>query len=220
MKNIHTPPSELTNAMQEFPRIMVFEFSDDHTDAARPVSTLMLIDAWPNAFPNGPITLESGKKQGYVIPSKLGDSLTNNNVEDDGYRFHDAFHIGIMAKLGWSPVMRSMLRVKRRGNPQIDEVEDGARAIIFEESLFDFLGMSEVKDGSSIEEDIDLLFASLSVQKFMRSRTIDKIVPKHDVIEEALLEGAKLFHQVRQNLGGIVIANLDNASVIYMPKEL
>ena len=210
--------STLPDAMQEFPRIMLFEFLDDQTDSSHPVTTVTLHDAWLNAFPAGPQTLESGKIQGYTFPSQLGDKLTNNSSVDDGYRFHDAFHIGIMAKLGWSPVMRSLLGVKRRGNPRIDEIDDGARAIIFEESLFDFLGMSDFERGESIEQSIDLTFASLSLQKFFRSRSIEEKPPEYSQIEDALLEGAQLFHQVRQNLGGYVIANLDNKSTIYQSK--
>lgn len=211
-------PIALPDTMQEFPRVMLFEFSDDHTEQSRPVATLTLHDAWPKAFTHGPLVLESGKTQGYTLPSQLGDKLTNNSVVDDGYRFHDAFHIGIMAKLGWSPVMRSLLHVKRRANPKIDEIDDGARAIIFEESLFDFLGMSELIHGVSIEENIDLTFASLSVKNFFKSRSLEKNPPTYSQIEDALLEGAELFHQIRQNLGGYVIANLDNKSAIYQSK--
>ncbi len=218
MANRSLPTPELSNAMQAFPRITLFEFSDDRTNASRPITTLRLIDAWPNAFPHGPIALESGKTQGYRVPGELGAKLTNNSLHDDGYRFHDAFHIGIMAKLGWSPVMRSLLGVKRRSSPQIDEVDDGARAIIFEESLLDFLGMSEVGNGSSIEKDTTLLLASLSVQRFMRSRTVGSDVPEQAVVQNALLDSAELFHQVRYNLGGFVVANLDNRSVLYQPK--
>ena len=53
----------------------------------------------------------------------------------DDYRFHDAIHLGFMAVLGWSPVMRSLLRIKRKSSPEADECEDGARAIFAEEGL-------------------------------------------------------------------------------------
>lgn len=209
------PGSELSREMQAFPRVMQFAFLDDRSDVSRPITTLWLLKAWPNAFPDGPMTLRSGKTQGYGVPSQLGDPLTDNSIVDDGYRFHDAFHIGIMAKLGWSPVMRSLLRIKRRDNPVVDEVEDGRRAVNFEESLLDFLGMSAVERGCSIEEDTDLMFASLSVQRFMRTHTLQGVVPKRELIGEALLESAVLFDQVRRNLGGHVIANLDRRSIEY-----
>jgi hypothetical protein len=216
MSSEAAPVPELTDAMQSFPRIALFEFSDDRTDPARPVSTLTLLDAWPNAFPDGPVTLASGKRQGYETPCQLGDQLTNNSYTDDGYRFHDAFHIGIMTKLGWSPVMRSLLGVKRRATPHIDEVDDGGRSIIFEESLFDFMGMADVRYGASMEEDIDITFAALNVMKFFRMRS-SRMPPRHAEITDALLSGARLFNQVRENLGGTVLANLDNRSLTFNP---
>lgn len=65
----------------------------------------------------------------------IGDRLTDNAKDADGYRFHDAFHLAYAAALGWSPVVRAIFRCKRKSNPQIDEVQDGARAAIIEEAV-------------------------------------------------------------------------------------
>ena len=65
----------------------------------------------------------------------IGDPLTDNNYEDDGYRFHDIFHFGYLANLGWSPVIRKLMKNKRKSNKEIDENEDGARAQIIEELI-------------------------------------------------------------------------------------
>src|SRR5690606_1715605 len=69
---------------------------------------------------------------------QLGDDITDNSYEDDGYRFHDIFHFGYVAFLGWSPVVRKLMKIKRKSEVDIDEIEDGARATITEEliSLF------------------------------------------------------------------------------------
>jgi NTP pyrophosphatase (non-canonical NTP hydrolase) len=64
-----------------------------------------------------------------------GDRLTDNALEPDDYRFHDVFHYAYAAVLTWSPVMRSLLRLKRKSKPKIDEVEDGARATLIEEGV-------------------------------------------------------------------------------------
>jgi NTP pyrophosphatase (non-canonical NTP hydrolase) len=80
----------------------------------------------------------AGKKaQMQVHPNgqALGDPLTDNNYEDDGYRFHDVMHLANMAVMGWSPVIRSLLKLKRKSQPKIDEVEDGGRAIVLEEAV-------------------------------------------------------------------------------------
>src|SRR5206468_12617620 len=65
----------------------------------------------------------------------VGDPLTDNAWQDDGYRFHDVFHLAHMAVLGWSPIMRSLLKRKRKSKPDVDEVEDGARAKVVEEAI-------------------------------------------------------------------------------------
>jgi NTP pyrophosphatase (non-canonical NTP hydrolase) len=65
----------------------------------------------------------------------IGDRLTDNALTPDDYRFHDVFHYGYAAVLTWSPVLRSLLRLKRKSTPQIDEAEDGARAILIEEGI-------------------------------------------------------------------------------------
>ena len=44
----------------------------------------------------------------------IGDALTDNSHEDDGYRYHDVFHLAYAAVLGWSPVCRALLKCKRK----------------------------------------------------------------------------------------------------------
>jgi NTP pyrophosphatase (non-canonical NTP hydrolase) len=86
--------------------------------------------------------VESGKRarmQVYPDGDTIGDPLTDNAYDDDGYRFHDVMHLANMAVLGWSPVLRGLLGLKRKSLPKVDEVEDGARAIILEELVVAFV---------------------------------------------------------------------------------
>lgn len=69
----------------------------------------------------------------------VGDRLTDNAIEPDDYRFHDVFHYAYVAVLGWSPVIRALLRLKRKSDPKLDEVEDGARAVLIEEGVTSWL---------------------------------------------------------------------------------
>jgi NTP pyrophosphatase (non-canonical NTP hydrolase) len=69
----------------------------------------------------------------------VGDRLTDNAAVPDDYRFHDVFHYAYTAVLGWSPVVRSLLRLKRKSLPAVDEAEDGARAILIEEGVTTWL---------------------------------------------------------------------------------
>ena len=66
---------------------------------------------------------------------QMGQTLTDNAHADDGYRFHDVFHLALAAGLGWSPVSRRNLGLKRKSRPAVDEVEDGGRAIVIEEGI-------------------------------------------------------------------------------------
>lgn len=65
----------------------------------------------------------------------VGDRLTDNSVEPDDYRFHDVFHLAHVAVLGWSPVIRALLKLKRKSEPVVDEAQDGARATLIEEGV-------------------------------------------------------------------------------------
>jgi NTP pyrophosphatase (non-canonical NTP hydrolase) len=65
----------------------------------------------------------------------IGDPLTDASHIDDDYRLHDAFHLAFAAVLGWSPVLRSLMKRKRKSDPGVDEAEDGGRAIAIEEGI-------------------------------------------------------------------------------------
>lgn len=66
---------------------------------------------------------------------QIGDDLTDNADDPDGYRFHDVFHLAFVAVLGWSPVIRKLLKRKRKDNEQVDEVQDGGRAQVIDEAI-------------------------------------------------------------------------------------
>lgn len=65
----------------------------------------------------------------------VGDGLSDARIAADGYRFHDALHVALAVRLGWSPVLRAMIGRKRRSNQCIDECEDGGRARMVEEAV-------------------------------------------------------------------------------------
>ncbi len=83
--------------------------------------------------------------------TKLGDELTDMNYDDDGYRFHDAFHLTYAAMLGWSPVARSFFKTKRGSDPRVREIEDGGRAVVIEEAIsalvFDYARQQRYLEG-------------------------------------------------------------------------
>ena len=67
---------------------------------------------------------------------QFGDELTDNAHVKDGYGYHDVIHLSFAAVLGWSPLARKLLGVKRKSDQRRSiEVEDGGRAIATEEGL-------------------------------------------------------------------------------------
>ena len=82
-----------------------------------------------------PVGEVKGRIRTIVNGKKMGQDLTDNAHIEDGYRLHDIFHLACMTLLGWSPVIRKGLKVKRKSDETIDEVEDGGRAIVIEEGV-------------------------------------------------------------------------------------
>lgn len=130
----------------------------------------------------------------------IGDPLTDNRSEDDDYRFHDVFHLAYAAYLGWSPTLRRLLKLKRKSNPTVDEVEDGARAILIEEGIatwvFNYAHRLALFEGLT-SLDYGLL---KSVRQFVQGYEAE-----HCPLwlwEEAILKGYEVFRAVCKHRGG------------------
>ena len=143
----------------------------------------------------------------------IGDPLTDNREGDDDYRFHDVFHLSYAAHLGWSPTLRRLLRVKRKSNPLIDEVQDGARAILIEEGIATFIFNHAQR--LALFDGIDAIDYGLlkSVRSFVSGYEAERC-PLW-LWEEAILEGYRIFRQVRQHRGGRVAVDLVERSIRY-----
>jgi NTP pyrophosphatase (non-canonical NTP hydrolase) len=150
----------------------------------------------------------------YSGDKAYGDPLDDNAYEDDHYRFHDAFHLAHAAVLGWSPVTRALLRRKRKTNPKVDRVEDGARAIAHEEGLTAFI-FSEAENRNFFQGsdrlDWDLLKA---VHRMVVHLEVQDQPP--NAWRRAILQGYAIWRELRGNKGGVVEADLDLRSVRYL----
>jgi NTP pyrophosphatase (non-canonical NTP hydrolase) len=143
----------------------------------------------------------------------FGDRLTDNITDPDGYRYHDVFHFAYAVHLGWSPVVRALLRCKRKSDPKIDDAQDGARAGIIEEAV-SAIAFSRGKqlgffDGLD-HVDYDLL---KMVSEFVEGYEVDRI-PLWQW-EVAILQGFALFRQLRHNRGGRVALDLGRRELKY-----
>lgn len=162
------------------------------------------------------ITQGSGQ-QSYLQWNKvfIGEPLTDNISDPDDYRFHDVFHLSFAAILHWSPTFRRLIKQKRKSDPKIDEAEDGGRAIVVEEGLTAWI-FSRAKHLNFFEGLGSVSFDLLkTVQQFVRGYEVEQCPLK--LWEEAILEGYKVFRQVRSANGGIVVGDRENRTVRYKP---
>jgi len=149
--------------------------------------------------------------------TKLGDTLADNSYINDGYRYHDIFHLGYVAFLGWSPVMRKLMGLKRKSEETTDEIEDGARAIIIEElvSLFVY---SEAKKHSLFKYSKSVDTKILKTIKQLVHGIEIKDCPLKQW-EMAIVRSYEVFEQLQENRGGRVIVSIKNRNLIYVGKH-
>jgi NTP pyrophosphatase (non-canonical NTP hydrolase) len=146
----------------------------------------------------------------YVIQQcngiNIGDRLTDNRIEPDDYRFHDVFHLAYAAILGWSPVIRSLFKLKRKSDPSIDENQDGARATLIEEGLATWV----FNHGARHQ-----YFRGVTSLDYGILKVIGEIVKGYEVQsrplwqwEQAILEGFRVFRELQLHRGGTVVADI------------
>ncbi len=162
------------------------------------------------------IPIERGKTESVLLRCRglnMGDRLTDNAKDPDSYRYHDVIHLSYAAFLGWSPVIRSLLKCKRKSNPDVDEVEDGARAAVAEEAV-SFAVFRRAKEMS--------LFKGVERVDFDLLKAVRQLVVGLEVAalpywqwEEAILEGYRVFRRLTRNRGGAVEIDLNERRVVY-----
>ena len=117
----------------------------------------------------------------------VGDPLTDNILDPDGYRFHDVFHFSHAAILHWSPTFRALIKQKRKSDQEIDEAQDGGRAIVVEEGLTAWI-FSCAKQLDFLEGQNSLSFDLLkTVQQFVQGYEVEECPLK--LWEMAILKG-------------------------------
>ena len=142
---------------------------------------------------------------------QVGDVINDNSYENDFYRYHDIFHYTFATMLGWSPCTRAMLKRKRKSNPIIDEVEDGARATITEEAISLIL-FNEARQRNlfakrnKVDRKILEIIKNMTCGFEVKSRTVKEW-------ETAILKGYEIFRKLIKNNGGKVLFNMNDRTV-------
>lgn len=145
----------------------------------------------------------------------IGDPLTDNIADRDGFRFHDVFHFAHAAVLHWSPTFRALIKHKRKSKPAVDEAQDGGRAIVIEEGLTAYI--------FSCAKDLDF-FSGRQTISFDLLKTISNFVRGYEVErcplklwESAILQGYEVFRKVKDNNGGIIVGDRRARTLQYRP---
>ncbi|MDR7024170.1 nucleoside triphosphate pyrophosphohydrolase family protein [Pseudomonas peli] len=163
-----------------------------------------------------------GRGSTYVVQQLngvfIGDPLTDNSNEPDDYRFHDVFHLAYIAYLGWSPVVRGLLKRKRKSKSSIDENEDGARAMIIEEGIATWIfNHAKRRDYYAGIEVGSLEYGLLKqIQSMVQGYEVD-ICPLWQW-ELAILQGFKVFRELRAARNGVVVVDMTNHTLTFKAK--
>ncbi|EOW3646179.1 TPA: nucleoside triphosphate pyrophosphohydrolase family protein [Pseudomonas aeruginosa] len=147
----------------------------------------------------------------------IGDPLTDNIADRDGYRFHDVFHFAYAAILHWSPVIRALIKHKRKSQSKYDEEQDSGRAIVVEEGLTAWI-FSRAKELNYFENQEKVSLGILkTIEEFVSGYEVEKCPLK--LWEKAIMDGYSVFRQIKKNQGGWIIGNRKERTLQYMPLE-
>jgi NTP pyrophosphatase (non-canonical NTP hydrolase)/phosphopantetheinyl transferase (holo-ACP synthase) len=186
-------------------------------------------ERFPRTFDVAFVRIGQRKSRMYLNGRPLGDDLTDNFYDDDGYRFHDVIHLALLAHLGWSPVVRALMKLKRKSrNDRVDEVEDGARAKIVEELVIKAIhseGDKQVRaSGRCIVGKPTHLFPNRSLVNFRLLKTLRMYVEGLEAAkntywewEDAIFEGCDMFYQLTCEKQGTIHVDLENRRLTFSP---
>jgi len=182
-----TLPDESFPVEEQLPRTLTIRF-EEVTEESRKVVRM---------------TKESG--------GGVGNLLRDNAYEEDGYRYHDAMHLAHLAVLGWSPVLRSLLKKKRRSNKMTDEIEDGGRAVVIEEAVVAFI-YDYAKDHAYLD-GVDKL--DYPLLRTIKSLTSGLEVARWSLrdFEDAILQGFEIWRSLIKDRGGVVVCDMSARTI-------
>jgi NTP pyrophosphatase (non-canonical NTP hydrolase) len=141
----------------------------------------------------------------------LGNPLTDNAYESDGYRYHDVFHLAHVAVLGWSPVIRKLMNRKRKSVSNVDSVEDGGRAIAIEEGI-SALVFGYANQHAFLEGVDNVDYGTLRTIKQLTSHLEVNACSEHQW-QDAILQGFSAWRQLHMARRGIIVGDLETRTI-------
>jgi len=182
------------------------------------------LEQFPRRFNVDFVSIDDETAIMLVNGMRLGDPLKDNAYRldvgkdglVDGYRFHDCVHLAFIAILGWSPVVRSLMKRKRKSKRDIDDAEDGARAQIVEEMIVKLthsyavgIDRNRLLNGKT-RVSVDLLKQIQTLTEGLEVET-----NKLWEWEKAILCGYDIFDQLRRHKRGRISVDLRNRAVSF-----
>lgn len=148
----------------------------------------------------------------------FGNALRDNAPTDDGYRFHDMFHLSYLTVLGWAPVLRGKLffDCKRKSKPEVDEVQDGGRAAVIDEAIAALVFVS-AREYSFFEGANTVDYTIL---RAIKDLTLHLEVGRCSgrQWEIAILRGFEIWREVKKHKHGTLIGDLLKQSLHFIPR--
>jgi hypothetical protein len=138
-------------------------------------------------------------------------------------------HLALIAHLGWSPVVRGLMKRKRKSrNDRVDEVEDGGRAQVVEELVIKAIhseGNRQAKAaGRCVVGKPTRLFSDRSLINFRLLKTLRTYVEGLEVWdntfwewEDAIYEGCEMFFELSNEMQGTVHVDLEKRRLTFSP---
>lgn len=147
---------------------------------------------------------------------ELGDPLTDNSRIPNDYRYHDVFHLGHIAFLGWSPVIRHLMKLKRKSDTATLDAEDRGRPQVAEEAIT--LIIYNYAKGNKMLRSSDRIDTELlnTIKQLVVDLEVAKI--SSNQWEKTIIESYKIFHKVVENKGGKVLVSPVNRTLQYLGK--
>lgn len=140
------------------------------------------------------------------VDGQIGDPIDDNAEITDYYRYHDVIHLGHAAKLGWSPVLRSLLGRKRRTDTDLDRIQDGARAVATEEGLAAIV-FRQLEQGGFVADDAVPFELLSQVRWSVRGHEVADVAPS--AWRATYEDCARVLRHLIDNEGGTVVADLN-----------
>ena len=146
-----------------------------------------------------------------VTGEKKGNDISDRAYQADGYRYHDVLHLAFAAVLGWSPVLRNLLKVRRKSHELTDTIEDGGRAIAIEEGISSLV-FAYAQDRNKL---LSATMIDYELLQLIRAMTNHLEVSRCTLREwqVALLQGFAVWRSVEESGGGRVRLDLNRRQI-------